>query len=82
MSYFDDPSTLPSPLDSMEGVGNPRMEMPLSVVYFVYTIVQQTSTNYNPTPPQELDPVIELIWAQYSLSSHDPFHLVFPFDKA
>jgi hypothetical protein len=33
----------------------------------VYSIVQQASTNPDLTPTQELDPIIEPIWAQGSL---------------
>jgi hypothetical protein len=66
----------------MEGVGNLGMAMPLSVVEVVYNIVQQTLANSDPAPPQELDPVLEPIWAQESLTSHDPLDLVFPSDEA
>jgi hypothetical protein len=34
------------------------------------------------TPPYELDMVLEPIWAQYSLTTHDPLDLVFPSYKA
>jgi hypothetical protein len=81
MTYFNDPWNLPSPSASMEGVGNPGMAMPLSTTEVVYNIVQQTSTNSDPTPPQELDLVLEPIWAQESLTSHDPLDLVFPSDE-
>jgi hypothetical protein len=33
-------------------------------------------------PSQELDLVLEPIWAQYSLSTQDPLDLVFPSDEA
>jgi hypothetical protein len=81
-SYFNDPWTLPSPSASMEGVGNPGMAMPLSTTEVAYNIVQQTSTNPDPAPPQELDPILEPIWAQDSLTTHDPLDLVFPSDEA
>jgi hypothetical protein len=62
----------------MEGVGNPGMDMPLSTTEFAHNIVQQTLDNPNPAPPQELDPALELIWAQDSLTTHDHLDLVFP----
>jgi hypothetical protein len=80
-SYFNDLWTLPSPSTSMEGVGHPRMAMHLSVVEFSYSIVQQASSLPNPTSPQELDLVLEPIWAQDSLATHDPLDLVFPSDE-
>jgi hypothetical protein len=61
MSYFNDLWTLPSLSTSMEGVGNPSMVMPLSEAKVVYNIVQQTSKNSNPTPPQEMNHVLEPI---------------------
>jgi hypothetical protein len=81
MSYFHDPWTLPSPSASMEGVGHLGMAMPLSVVEVVYSVVQQASTNPDLAPPQELDPVLEPIWAQDSLATQDPLDLVFPSDE-
>jgi hypothetical protein len=81
MSYFNDLWTLPSPSASMEGVGNPGMAMPLSTAEVAYNIVQQTSANPDLAPPQELDPVLEPIWAQDSLTTHDPLDLVFPSDE-
>jgi len=72
MTYFNNMWTLPCPLTLMQGVGSPSMVMPLSVVEVGYSIVQQTSINYYPTPPQEIYIVLESIWAQESLTSHDP----------
>jgi hypothetical protein len=66
----------------MEGVGNHRMSMPLSIVEVVYNIVQQTSTNPDQTPRQDLDLILKTISAQDSISIHDPLHLLFPFDEA
>jgi hypothetical protein len=65
----------------MEGVGNLGMAMPLSIVEVAYNIVQQASTNPDLAPPQELDPVLEPIWAQDSLTTYDPLDLVFPSDE-
>jgi hypothetical protein len=66
---------------SMEGVGHPGMAMPLSVTEVAYNIVQQASTNPDLAPPQELDPILEPIWAQDSLTTYDPLDLVFPSDE-
>jgi hypothetical protein len=47
----------------------------------VYSIVQQASTDPDLTPAQELDPVLEPIWAQGSLATTDSLDLVFPSDE-
>jgi hypothetical protein len=47
----------------MEGTGHHGMAMPLSTVGVVYPIVQQASTDLDLTLAQELDPVLEPIWA-------------------
>jgi hypothetical protein len=78
MNYFNDLWNLPSPLDSMEGIGHPSMGMPLSSVEVAYSIFQQASVNPDPTPAQELDPIIEPIWAQGSLANIYSLDLVFP----
>jgi hypothetical protein len=78
MSYFNDLWILPSPSASMEWVGHPRMDMPLSTTKVAYNIFQQASINPDPDPPHELDPVLEPILAQDSLSTHDPLDLVLP----
>jgi hypothetical protein len=52
----------------MEGTGHHGMAMPLSMTEVVYSIVQQASANPDPTPTQELDLVLEPIWAQGSLA--------------
>jgi hypothetical protein len=57
------------------------MAMPLSAAEVAYNIVQQASTDPDPTPAQELDPVLEPIWAQGSLATTDPLDLVFPSDE-
>jgi hypothetical protein len=46
-----------------------------------YSIVQQASTDPDLTPAQELDPVLEPIWAQGSLANTDSLDLVFPSDE-
>jgi hypothetical protein len=65
----------------MEGIGHSGMAMPLSVVDFSYNIVQQASTNPDLTPTQELDPVLELIWAQGYLATTYSLDVVFSSDE-
>jgi hypothetical protein len=62
----------------MDETGYLGMSMPLFTVEVVYPLVQQASTNTNPTPAQELDPLLEPIWAQVSLANTDSLDLVFP----
>jgi len=81
MNYFTDPWILPSPSASMEGTGHPGMVMPLSAIEVAYNIVQQTLANLDLNPPQELDLVLEPIWAQAYLSTTDPLDLVLPYDE-
>jgi hypothetical protein len=78
MTYFNDPWILPSPSATMEGIGHPGMSMPLFAAEVDYSLVQQTSTDTDPTPAQELDLILELIWAQVSLADTDSLDLVFP----
>jgi hypothetical protein len=66
-TYFINPWILPSPSATMEGKWHPGMSMPLSVAEVAYSLVQQASTNPDPTPAQELDPFLDPIWAQGSL---------------
>jgi hypothetical protein len=49
-TYFDDPWILPSPSATMDGRGHPGMSIPLSVAEVAYSLVQQDSTNTDPTP--------------------------------
>jgi hypothetical protein len=81
-NYFNDPWILPSPSATTEGTGHHGMSMPLSVEKLVYSLVQQASVDPNPTPAQELDPILEPIWAQVSLPNTDSLDLVFPLDEA
>jgi hypothetical protein len=81
MNYFNDPWTLPSPSSMMEGTGHHGMAMPLSMTEVVYSIVQQASMDPDLTPAQELDLVLEPIWAQGSLANTDSLDLVFPSDE-
>jgi hypothetical protein len=61
-TYFTDPWILPSPSATMEGTRHPGMSMPLSVAEVAYSLVQQASTNPDPTPAQEFDPLLSLFW--------------------
>jgi hypothetical protein len=63
MTYFEDPWILPSPSAMMDEIGHPGMSMPLSTTEVAYSLVQQASANPDMTPTQELDPLLEPIWA-------------------
>jgi hypothetical protein len=82
MTYFNDPWILPPPSAMMEGTGHHGMSMPLSMTEVAYSLVQQASTDPDPTPTQELDLILEPIWAQGSLVDTDSLDLVFPSDEA
>jgi hypothetical protein len=81
MTYFEDPWILPSPSAMMDETGHSGMSMPLSAAEVAYSLVQQTSANLDPTPTQELDPLLEPIWAQGSLANIDSLDLVLPYDE-
>jgi hypothetical protein len=78
MNYFNYPFILPSPSATMDGTGHPGMSMPLSTAEEAYSLVQQALANKDPTPAQELDPLLEPIWAQGSLTDTDSLDLVLP----
>jgi hypothetical protein len=80
-TYFIYPWILPSPSITMDEIGHPGMSMPLSVAKVAYFLVQQTSTNTDPTPAQELDPLLEPIWSQGSLTDTDSLDLILPSDE-
>jgi hypothetical protein len=79
---FTDPLTLPSPSTSMEGTWNRGMSIPLSMEEFAYSIFQQDSTDPDPNPASELDPILKTIWVQGSLVTTNSLDLVFPSNKA
>jgi hypothetical protein len=54
------------------------MSIPLSASEVVYSLVQQASANPDLTPAQELDPLLEPIWAQGYLVNVDSLDLVLP----
>jgi hypothetical protein len=81
-TYFNDPWILPSPLATMDGTGHHGISMPLSTAEVAYSLVQQASVDPDPTPAQELDLILEPIWAQGSLANTDSLDLVFPSDEA
>jgi hypothetical protein len=81
MTYFEDPWILPSPSTTMDETGHLGMSMPLSAAKGVNSLVQQASSNTDPTPTQELDPLLEPIWAQGSLANTDSLDLVLPSDE-
>jgi hypothetical protein len=81
MTYFNNLWILPSPSATMDGTRHSGMSMPLSAAEVGYSLVQQASTNTNPTTAQELDPLLEPIWAQGSLADTDSLDLLFPSDE-
>jgi hypothetical protein len=81
MTYFEDPWILPSSSAMIDETGHSGMSMPLSVVEVAYSLVQQDSANPDPTPAQELDPLLEPIWAQGSLANVGSLDLVLPSDE-
>jgi hypothetical protein len=66
----------------MEGVGHPGMAMPLPSAKAAYNIVQQTSANPGLSPPKDIDLVLEPIWAQEYITTHDPLDLALPSNEA
>jgi hypothetical protein len=66
----------------MDGTGHPGMSMPLSTAEVAHSLVQQTLAHTDSTPAQELDPLLEPIWAQGSLANTDSLDLVLPSDEA
>jgi hypothetical protein len=81
MTYFEDPWILPSPSTMMDETWHPGMSMPLSSTEVEYSLVQQASANTDLTPAQELDPLLEPIWAQGSLANINLLDLVLPSDE-
>jgi hypothetical protein len=81
-TYFQDLWILPSPSTTMDATGHSGMSMPLSAAEVAYSLVQQASATPDPIPTQELDPLLEPIWAQDSLANTDSLDLVLPSDKA
>jgi hypothetical protein len=81
-TYFKDLWILPSPSAMMDETRNLDMSMPLSVTEVAYSLVHHASTNPDSTPAQELDPLLEPIWAQGSLTNTDSLDLVFPSNEA
>jgi hypothetical protein len=80
-TYFQDPWILPSPLAMMDETGHTGMSMPLLATEVAYFFFQKTSANLDPTPAQELEPLLEPIWAQDSLATTDSLDLVLPSDE-
>jgi hypothetical protein len=81
MTYFVDLWILPSPSAMMDETGHSGMSIPLSSAKVVYSLFQQASANPDQTPAQELDPLLEPIWAQGSLATTDSLDLVLPSNK-
>jgi hypothetical protein len=62
----------------MEGTEHHGMVVPLFMAKVAYSIVQQDFVDPDLNPAQELDPILEPIWALYSLADTDSLDLVFP----
>jgi hypothetical protein len=82
MTYFKDPWTLPSPSATMDETGKAGMATPLSTAEVAYSLVQQTLATPDPILAQELDPLLEPIWAHDSLTDINSLDLVLPCDEA
>jgi hypothetical protein len=82
MTYFEDPWILPFPSAMMDETGHSSMSMPLLATEVAYSLVQQYLVNPDPTPTQELDPLLEPIWDLGSLANIDSLELVLRSDKA
>jgi hypothetical protein len=83
-TYIQDPWTLPSPSNVVEGRVHIRMVEPLSAVEIAYLAIQQGTTNpdQNPMIAKEDDLFPKTIWAQKSSSSQDCLNIVLPSNKA
>jgi hypothetical protein len=81
-TYFQDPWILPSPSATMDETGHAGMSIPFSAAEVAYSLVQQTSATPDLTPAQELDPLLEPIWAQGSLATTNSLELVLPSEEA
>jgi hypothetical protein len=57
------------------------MDIPLSTIEVAYSIVHHDFSDLDLTPTQELDPILEPIWAQGSLANTNSLDLVFPLDE-
>jgi hypothetical protein len=66
----------------MDVIGYAGMSMPLSTIEVVFSLVQQTSATPDLIPAQELDKLLEPIWAQDSLVNTNSSELVLPLDEA
>jgi hypothetical protein len=66
----------------MDATGHAGMSTLLSATEVAYSLVQQASATPNPTPAQELDPLLEPIWAQDSLANTNSLDLVLPSSEA
>jgi hypothetical protein len=82
MTYFKDPWILPSPSDTMDATGHEGMSSPLSAIEVAYSLVQQALATPDPILAQELDTLLEPIWAQDSFANTDSLDLVLPSDEA
>jgi hypothetical protein len=83
-SYFNDPWTLPSLTMSYEGESQIRMAMTLPSSKVVYQDILDAIADPNPSSSltDEVDLVLEPIWAAHSYFSHDFLDDTLPSDEA
>ena len=72
-SYFNDPWTLPSPTMSYEGQFHIGMEIPLLAAKVGYQSIIDATVDPDPSSSwkDEVDPILDPIWATQSSCSHD-----------
>jgi hypothetical protein len=71
--YFNDPWMLPSLTMLYEGQSHIGMAMPLSATEVVYQSILDAIVDLDPSSSRtdEVDPILELVWAIQSSCSHD-----------
>jgi hypothetical protein len=82
-SHFNDPWNLPSPTIPYEGQSHIGMEIPLSTVEVVYQSIFEAIADPDPSSSwnDEVDPILELVWAAQSSCSHDFLNDTLPLDE-
>ena len=65
----------------MDVTGHAGMSTPLSAIEIAYSLVQQASATPDLISAQDLDPLLETIWAQDSLATTYSLDLVLPSDE-
>jgi hypothetical protein len=83
-SYFNDPWTLPSLIDSCKGQLHAIMDLPLLAIDIAYQVVLDSSIDPNPITSQMdgEDLICKPMWATLSSCSHHYLDETFPLDEA